>query len=419
MGNKQGRSSSPEFLAACRRFSESELRDLRALFVSLASQSRSNGEFVSASVFQAHYGIHGSLGSRLFDLVSCLRKDQRLFYEDLVLSKAVYEKGSPDEMENFTYQLVDLLGDGLVQRSEVEAVVLSTLETVLGPKEAIPGAGLPESSLQGFVNSAEFSVKTDGEACMSIEDFRKWCLLVPSLRKFLSGLMAQPSADISGRQAPQLRAPKNVNLVLRKEFAWHISGVLQQQGVQEWILLYHSSLHGCSFNTFLNRSAGGPTIFLIKDQEENVFGGYASQSWERHHDFFGDLKSFLFTLQPRTALYRPSGANNNIQWCAVNYTSDSIPNGIGFGGQKNHFGIFVPASFDRGYTFPSVTYSNPLLSNRTEFGIDVIECWGVVLETDDELKKVSISEGTVLERFKEDRNMLNMVGIANASESVS
>lgn len=72
--------------------------------------------------------------------------------------------------------------------------MLSTLETVLGPKEAIPGAGLPDSSIQGFVNTAEFSAETDGEACMSLEDFHKWCLLVPSLKKFLSGLLASPSA---------------------------------------------------------------------------------------------------------------------------------------------------------------------------------------------------------------------------------
>lgn len=420
MGNKQGRSSSPEFLSACMRFSQSELQDLRALFVSLASQSRSHGEFVSASVFQVYYGIHGSLGSRLFDLVSCLRKDQRLFYEDLVMSKAVYEKGSPDEVEKFTYQLVDLLGDGQVQRSEAEAVVLSTLETVLGPKEAIPGAGLPDSSIQGFVYTAEFSAQTDGEACMSLEDFHKWCLLVPSLKKFLSGLLASPSADVLGRQVPLLRVPKNTHSVLRKEFAWHICGILPQIETQEWDLLYHSSVHGLSFNTFLSRltSVGGPSILLIKDQDGNVFGGYASQSWERNHDFFGDLKCFLFTLQPQTAIYRATGANNNMLWCAVNYMSESIPNGVGFGGQKHHFGIFLPASLDCGYAFPSVTFGNPCLSNKSTFGIDTIECWGVVSETE-ESKKISPSGGTILERFKEDRNMLNMVGIANASDSLS
>lgn len=35
-----------------RRFSDSELRDLKKLFVSLAYQSRSQGEYIIASVFQ-------------------------------------------------------------------------------------------------------------------------------------------------------------------------------------------------------------------------------------------------------------------------------------------------------------------------------------------------------------------------------
>ncbi|KAH7440201.1 hypothetical protein KP509_04G096100 [Ceratopteris richardii] len=332
------------------------------------------------------------------------------------MAKAVYEKGSPDEVENFIYKLVDLLGDGQVQRTEAEAVVLSTLETVLGPKEAVLGAGLPESSVQGFVNSAEFSACADGEPYISVAAFRKWCNLVPSLRKFLSGLLMQPSIDIHGRQVPELRCPENIQCVLRREFAWHLCGVLPQTEAQEWVLLYHSSVHGLSFNTFLSKlmSSGGPSILVIKDQDGNIFGGCASQSWERHHDFYGDLKCFLFSLQPRCAIYRATGANNNLLWCAAGYTSESIPNGIGFGGQKNHFGIFLPASLDRGYGFPSVTYGNPCLSEKSSFQVDCIECWRLVSETQEQ-KIPAATGGTILERFKEDRNMLNMVGIADAS----
>ena len=101
--------------------------------------------------------------------------------------------------------------------------------------------------------------------------------------------------------------------------------------------------------------------------------------------------------------------------CAVNYTSESIPNGIGFGGQKNHFGLLIPSSFDKGYTYPSVTFNNPVLAKKSEFNIDVLECWGIVSESDN-LQKANVLGGTILQRFKEDRNMLNMVGIANASD---
>lgn len=46
---------------------------------------------------------------------------------------------------------------------------------------------------------------------------------------------------------------------------------------------------------------------------------------------------------------------------------------------------------------------------------EVIECWGIVQKGGQpELRENA--KGTVLERFKEDRHMLNMVGLANSSD---
>lgn len=53
---------------------------------------------------------------------------------------------------------------------------------------------------------------------------------------------------------------------------------------------------------------------VVKDKEGCVYGGYASQPWEKHSDFYGDMKSFLFTLHPKAAIYRPTGQNTNLQW---------------------------------------------------------------------------------------------------------
>jgi hypothetical protein len=66
---------------------------------------------------QTHYGIHGALGGRLFDLVTQSREEKHLYYEDLVIAKALYEKGSPEEMDEFMYQLMDLTGNAHIQRS--------------------------------------------------------------------------------------------------------------------------------------------------------------------------------------------------------------------------------------------------------------------------------------------------------------
>lgn len=101
--------------------------------------------------------------------------------------------------------------------------------------------------------------------------------------------------------------------------------------------------------------------------------------------------------------------------CAVNFSSESIPNGIGFGGRVNHFGLFISANFDAGQTFPCSTFASPCLARTNKIVPDVIECWGVV-QKDAHQEKYDSVKGTVLERFKEDRHMLNMVGLANSSE---
>lgn len=424
MGNASSTEDTSEaFVIASKKFSESELRDLKKLFVSLAYQSKSGGKYVIASVFQAYFGIHGSLGGRLFNLITQERENMCLYYEDLVIAKGLYEKGAPDEVENFMYQLVDLSGDGHTQRAEVEGVILSILQTVLGPSNAVTGAGLSEGSLQSFLQAASFTEDVEGEAApyMSLEDFRKWCASVPSIKKFLTSLLKGPAPGLPGRLVPELLMPDKMGQlqpVMRKEYAWHLAGVMQSQEAVQWVLVYHSSAHGLSFNTFLGKLAivQGPSVLVVKDKQGCVYGGYASQPWEKHSDFYGDMKSFLFTLHPKAAIYRPTGKNTNLQWCAANFSSESIPNGVGFGGQVHHFGLFINAAFEGGHTRHSVTYNNPPLSSQSNILPDVVECWAVVVKTDDNTSNgASGLQGTVLERFKEDRQMLNMVGIAGAS----
>lgn len=102
--------------------------------------------------------------------------------------------------------------------------------------------------------------------------------------------------------------------------------------------------------------------------------------------------------------------------CAVNFSSDSIPNGIGFGGRAGHFNLFISSNFDSGHTFTGPTFNNPCLSKNNHIYPEVIECWGIVQKgAGAQQEKHDGVKGTVLERFKEDRNMLNLVGIANSS----
>lgn len=422
MGNSQSPPADPRFSSATRAFTQKDLEDLNSLFVSLAAQSKSNNEYISLSVFQAYFGLKSSLGERLFDLVTQQRKDNKLTFHDLVIAKSVYEKGTRDDIEEFIYQLLNVTGDGVVGRCDIESVLTAILRSIFSLEASNPGLNSHREIINVFLNAAKFSKVVEGaaEKSMSFEDFRSWCALLPSVRKFLGSLLIPPDAGRLGSQVPQLVHGDNINpdlILLREEYAWHIGGALPHHELVEWKLLYHSAINGMSFNTFLGSTSNGegPTILIIKDKDGYIYGGYASQPWERHGDFYGDLKSFLFQLYPKASFFKPTGANNNVQWCAANFSSESIPNGIGFGGRVNHFGLFLSASFDVGQTFTCTTFGSPCLSKTNRIFPEVIECWGIV-QNGAQQEKLDAAKGTVLERFKEDRHMLNMVGLANSSE---
>lgn len=422
MGNSQSPPADPRFSSATRAFTQKDLEDLNSLFVSLAAQSKSNNEYISLSVFQAYFGLKSSLGERLFDLVTQQRKDNKLTFHDLVIAKSVYEKGTRDDIEEFIYQLLNVTGDGVLGRCDIESVLAAILRSIFSLEASNPGLNSHREIINVFLNAAKFSKVVEGaaEKSMSFEDFRSWCALLPSVRKFLGSLLIPPDAGRLGSQVPQLVHGDNINpdlILLREEYAWHIGGALPHHELVEWKILYHSAINGMSFNTFLGSTSNGegPTILIIKDKDGYIYGGYASQPWERHGDFYGDLKSFLFQLYPKASIFKPTGANNNVQWCAANFSSESIPNGIGFGGRVNHFGLFLSASFDVGQTFTCTTFGSPCLSKTNRIFPEVIECWGIVQNGAQE-EKLDAAKGTVLERFKEDRHMLNMVGLANSSE---
>ncbi|WVZ88422.1 hypothetical protein U9M48_034945 [Paspalum notatum var. saurae] len=454
MGNSQASpasASSSRFVMASRAFPKQELDGLRQLFASLAAQSQTGGRAISRPVFLEYYGVRGRLGERLFQLVAKESGgSDGVTFEDLIITKvsarlnpihsvvhlvvaregsdmlvewieATYGRGTRDEVDEFIYQLCDVTGDGALTRSDLESVLASIHETLFAENKEVE-EGSHNRTFEAFLNSAVFSEDAEGvsEKCMSLSDFRNWCILLPSLKKFLGNLLMPPDSGRPGFEVPLLHYPENVStdlLLLNKEFAWHIGGGFSQHEVQEWKLLYHSSLHGQSFNTFFGKVTNGDsqTVLIVKDTEGSVYGGYASQPWERHSDFYGDMKTFLFKLYPQASIFRPTGANKNLQWCAINFSSENIPNGIGFGGQPHHFGLFLSANFDQGHSFTCSTFTSPPLSKANRFRPEVIECWGIqVRGAQDE--KLELVKGTVLERFKEDRNMLKMVGLANASD---
>ncbi|GLT34162.1 hypothetical protein SLA2020_086950 [Shorea laevis] len=88
---------------------------------------------------------------------------------------------------------------------------------------------------------------------------------------------------------------------------------------------------------------------------------------------------------------------------------------LGLEGKLITLAMFHSADFDQGHTLSCTTFNSPCLSKNGKICRELIECWGVVRKGKQE-ERQDAPTGTVLERFKKDRNMIIMVGIANASE---
>eukprot|EP01051_Picozoa_sp_SAG22_P000681 SAG22_NODE_20_length_32168_cov_40.859241_11_plen_601_part_00 len=88
--------------------------------------------------------------------------------------------------------------------------------------------------------------------------------------------------------------------VLTKQSATTLHKILPlYQQVNSWELLYGSTVHGISLNTFYRRCQGrGATLLVVEDLNGNVFGGYASAAWKGPADnFYGTGESFLWAFK--------------------------------------------------------------------------------------------------------------------------
>mmetsp|Transcript_38 Transcript_38/g.107 ORF Transcript_38/g.107 Transcript_38/m.107 type:complete len:490 (+) Transcript_38:189-1658(+) len=138
----------------------------------------------------------------------------------------------------------------------------------------------------------------------------------------------------------------------------------------DWQLLYSTSLHGYSLQTFYAKTARrSPTLIAIRDSEDNVFGCYAPVPWKQSHAYYGTGETFLFAAQPRVVVYKWAHSNSFFQLSG----HDSLA--VGGGG---HFGLWVDSEFNIGNSGRSETFDNEPLSPHGDFHCVVFEAWTFV-----------------------------------------
>lgn len=146
-----------------------------------------------------------------------------------------------------------------------------------------------------------------------------------------------------------------------------------------WRLLFASRIHGESFTQLCGHIVNkGPCVLVLRDAEGYIFGGFSSCSWEVKPTFQGDNRCFLFTVSPSLAVFTYTGYNDHYMY--LNHGQQTMPNGLGMGGQHDYFGLWIDSDYGKGHSKAKprcTTYNSPQLSAKENFTLDAVEVWAV------------------------------------------
>uniref|UniRef100_H2YA60 MTOR-associated protein MEAK7 n=1 Tax=Ciona savignyi TaxID=51511 RepID=H2YA60_CIOSA len=83
-------------------------------------------------------------------------------------------------------------------------------------------------------------------------------------------------------------------------------------------------------------------------------------------------------MKPKLEVFNTTGYNDHYAY--LNIGQETMPNGIGLGGQHEYYGLWLSSDFGKGHSKAKpkcTTYESPQLSCEDTFSIDALEVWGV------------------------------------------
>ncbi|XP_061629455.1 MTOR-associated protein MEAK7 isoform X1 [Phyllopteryx taeniolatus] len=213
-----------------------------------------------------------------------------------------------------------------------------------------------------------------------------WLFRVPQLSLFLEmlvteGLNVRPSVRPALPLLPACKETpwKDLRCLLDIPTLMFLAPQLPDRYSAPWRLVFSTLLHGESFTRMVAGLTNcGPTLLLIKDTKGYVFGGFASLSWEVKPQFQGDSRCFLFSVFPRLRVHTATSYNQHFMY--LNQNQQTMPNGLGMGGQHSYFGLWLDSDFGHGHSRARpkcTTFGSPQLSGDEDFNLDSMEVWAV------------------------------------------
>ena len=134
--------------------------------------------------------------------------------------------------------------------------------------------------------------------------------------------------------------------------------------------VFSMSVDGCALKTFYNKCQDiNNSILVIKDDDDNIFGAYASECFEPTKNFSGTGECFLFTFFKgnKIHVFNSTGINRFYMYCDDEQ--------VCFGCSDDYFSLALTKDFLEGYTHTTQTYQNMPLSSKDKFIIVKLELW--------------------------------------------
>ncbi|CAF1334547.1 unnamed protein product [Rotaria sp. Silwood1] len=184
------------------------------------------------------------------------------------------------------------------------------------------------------------------------------------------------ATQTNNTQVPELNIPPpkllQPSTIIDEEKSKHILHELPPRVHDlSWRIVFSTDAHGFSLNQLYRRSMtvdqDSPSLLIVKDIEQNIFGAYISQQLMVSDSFYGTGETFLFTFHPQFRAFHWTGNNQ--------FFIKGDVKALGIGSGEGTYGLWLDADLYRGRTNPSKTFNNIRLSSKEDFIIASIEIW--------------------------------------------
>ncbi|KAI8137096.1 TLD-domain-containing protein [Fennellomyces sp. T-0311] len=178
-------------------------------------------------------------------------------------------------------------------------------------------------------------------------------------------------------------------------------------------LIFSSRRDGTSWQVFVNRIVNrGAVLLVFKAKDGSIFGGYADEEWKPVTDWYGTSSNFLYRIHQLTMDAWDGSRGSNAHYQYLCWGKQSLPNGLGMGGQFDYAGLWLDSDFLHGHSKAGplcTTYQSPQLTPDEKFLVDEVEAFLVrpLVRDDDDMMEGA--GGGVFTR-EQDMEFMEMAG---------